>query len=552
MFDKPTSFHTLGLEKSGHLLKAARIAAQKGQPIVSHLIEMELNPAEDLSKILFATEQGRNLKNALNQCLVVTALESHDVLIRPLEIKLKKERDIDEVLEFQAEPLLPYPLENAVLDRIILNKGVEGTHVNILAARKDHVMEHLDGWQSLNIIPEVVTSVPNALALFSFFATGQTNPLFVINMGAEETTCAMVNGSKLLAAQASHIGLQKFQEAAKGADLASIDFSNIDKQQYPALHQTVENWKFEVTRYLFGMAKQRKEQNVENVLLTGDGASLPNLGSYVAQSLEKKLLTTDHQEYLKFAVPIGAALSGFPNWDQVNFRKQETAYPHPWRRLKKPLVSYFLLSILLATALYFFGESYLGYREDQLREEYVSLLSAMNKSYPTVEKEYAAKMHAPIDSDGVPPLKLLTADEIVQRLNFLQKSLKDSPDIFPLQPNTPRVSDVLAWLSNHPLVKKTAEDDEGRPVPAFQLENFSYTMVKRPEPKKINEQYQVKVELEFSTPTPMIAREFHDSLIAPNDIVDPKGEVKWSSNRGKYKASFFLKDKTVYPNLGGG
>ena len=57
----------------------------------------------------------------------------------------------------------------------------------------------------------------------------------------------------------------------------------------------------------------------------------------------------------------------------------------------------------------------------------------------------------------------------------------------------------------------------------------------------------MKVELEFSTATPKLAREFHDALIAPNQIVDPKGEVKWSSNRGKYRTSFFLKDKTLYP-----
>jgi type IV pilus assembly protein PilM len=36
-------------------------------------------------------------------------------------------------------------------------------------------------------------------------------------------------------------------------------------------------------------------------------------------------------------------------------------------------------------------------------------------------------------------------------------------------------------------------------------------------------------------------------LIAPNELVDPKGEVKWNANKGKYRASFFLKDKTAYP-----
>jgi len=59
----------------------------------------------------------------------------------------------------------------------------------------------------------------------------------------------------------------------------------------------------------------------------------------------------------------------------------------------------------------------------------------------------------------------------------------------------------------------------------LQIENLSYSMVKRPELTKKQERYQVKVELEFTSPTPKLAREFHDALIAPNDLVDPKGDI---------------------------
>ena len=75
-------------------------------------------------------------------------------------------------------------------------------------------------------------------------------------------------------------------------------------------------------------------------------------------------------------------------------------------------------------------------------------------------------------------------------------------------------------------------------------------MVKRPDQSKKKEKYRVKVDLEFSSPTPKQAREFHDALVAPNDFVDPKDEIKWSSNRGSYRTSFFLKDKTKYNHRG--
>lgn len=105
------------------------------------------------------------------------------------------------------------------------------------------------------------------------------------------------------------------------------------------------------------------------------------------------------------------------------------------------------------------------------------------------------------------------------------------------------MSDVLAWLGTHPNFV-TATKDKGS---SLQIESFNYTLIKRPEPSKKQEKYQVKVELEFSSPTPKMAREFHDALISPNDFVDPKGEIKWNSNKDRYRTSFFLKDKTVYP-----
>ena len=72
-------------------------------------------------------------------------------------------------------------------------------------------------------------------------------------------------------------------------------------------------------------------------------------------------------------------------------------------------------------------------------------------------------------------------------------------------------------------------------------------MVKRPDKTRAKEHYQVRIEMEFSSPDAKQARDFYDALVAPNDFVDPKGEVKWTYAQGKYRISFFLKDKTFYP-----
>jgi type IV pilus assembly protein PilM len=142
----------------------------------------------------------------------------------------------------------------------------------------------------------------------------------------------------------------------------------------------------------------------------------------------------------------------------------------------------------------------------------------------------------------------LDDESLLERINYLEKDLQAIPDIFPLLPNIPKVSDVLAWLSTlHIQIGKKSKGELPN-AQSIQIENFNYTLVKRPEQNKKQEKYLVKVEIEFTSPTPKQAREFHDALIAPNNFVDPKGEVKWNTSHGRYRASFYLKDRTVYPS----
>jgi type IV pilus assembly protein PilM len=308
----------------------------------------------------------------------------------------------------------------------------------------------------------------------------------------------------------------------------------------------------------YALSKYTKGQDIEEILVTGYGGSLKNLSEDLCKKLNKNPIFPENPiwkvsqgQLQDYAIPIGLALTALPKVkDQINFRQNEFAYSNPWKRYKKPIAIYMALCCLLAFFLYLFGETWIGYHEDKLKEEYGKILQVMNKSYHSFEEEYEQKNPTVKRfEDTIIPLKNLTRQELIERLNALEKELQGAPDIFPLLPNTPRVSDVLAWLSTHPnvVLKTTEQTHETNDQTLLQIESFSYALVKRPELSKKQERYQVKIELEFSSPTPKLAREFHDALITPNDFVDPKGEIKWNSNRGKYRTSFFLKDKTIYP-----
>jgi|688.fasta_scaffold11810_5 type IV pilus assembly protein PilM len=564
MAEKPNAFHTLGLEISSSALKGAEISLRKGKPGLDRIFDISLSQAENTPSALKGKE-GEILQQALSKNLSVTLLNPGEALVRQLEVKLKKVAAIDEVLTFQAEPLLPYAADQAVLDRVILGETQDGTLLTLLSVRKDHLKNHLDICHSLNIEPEVVSCPPAALAAFSHLFAPLEQPQFVVHITRTSVICVLVKGGKLLASQACFQGIHQLAQAFEkdrekmGLDLAfeSLDFAEIKNESFESLLEAMEALRLDVTRTLYALAKQAKGEDISQILMTGDAGHLKNLAAFLCQPLNKPIVGPSSLpefdlssfQLEQFALAIGAALTALPNApDEIDFRQGEYAFPNPWKRYQKPLIIYAMLCLALAASLYFLGNSYIKYQEDRVRREYAQLLESMHRPYTSFEKEYTAKLtgkKSPEEVTEIMPIEHLDRADIAARVRYLDKEIQSMPQSFPLLPNVPTVSDVFGWLSTHPNV--VAKDPKtGAVKPLLQIENFSYTYVKRPEMTKKQEKYQVKVEIEFSSPTAKLAREFHDALIAPNAIVDPKGEVKWSTNRGLYRASFYLKDKTVY------
>lgn len=492
--------------------------------------------------------------------IITTGLNGKEVLVRYLHMPVTKEKDIEEALSFQAEPLLPFPVDQALLSYHILSKSQEETDLALFAVRKEAIDIHLENWKSLKIEPERIGCVQAALCHFGNAYIPFAKTYLIFHIQANEMIGLLIKEGKLFASYSHPDGLKTI--LATNADRTAPfpkdqnEWREELEQDSSRLGQGVKKLQRELAKMTLALAKEVKRDEIETVLITGEAAMYEGLSQILAKNIPFPYSTCEStnefssQDLLSYAVPIGLALSALPEQGKaINFRQQEYSYPHPWRRLLKPIAAYFTLMIILSFAFYFYSQKYLAYKENQLRQTYIDLLAGMHKSHDQFEIAYLSKnpkAHAVFNGD-IPKIEQIDQDSLRERIAFLQKELQASPDSFPLYPNTPRVSDVLAWLTQHPTVVQKGETNSREP--RIQIENFSYTMIKRPQQGKKQEKYQVKIELEFTSPTPKWAREFHDALIAPNDWVDPKGEVKWNTNRGKYKTTFFLKDKTIYPSM---
>lgn len=543
LISSPTS---IGLERTSSSVKGASIAARK-TPSLIRLFTFRAQ-IDDVKQLY------------IRHPLITTGMDGKEVLVRPLHLPLAKDKDIEAALAFQAEPLLPYAAEQALLAYQITSKNQENTDLMLLATRKESVKAHLESWQALQIEPEKVACIPSALCQFGAAYLSQYKAYLILHLQQQEMTCVLIKEGKLLASFAHPEGLELILNAQVADDIPFLpqneaEWQALEQQKNSHLIQALRRLQKEIVKMSFALAKELKGDKIEGIAVTGEAVDREGLNQTLIQNSHFPLLVCEpnasysSRELLSYGVPIGLALGSLPDLPSfIDFRQQELSYPHPWQRLIGPLAIYFAAVFLLSFAFYFFGQQYLHYQEDQLRVTYIDLLAGMHKSHEQFEMAFLTKNPKAHEqfNDAIPRIEHIEQGDLLDRLAFLQKELQATPDSFPLFANIPRVSDVLAWLSQHPAVAFL--DEEGSPQTRLQIENFSYAMLKRPQQGKKQEKYQVKIELEFSSPTPKWAREFHDALIAPNDWVDPKGEVKWSSNRGKYKTSFFLKDKTIYPS----
>ncbi len=473
MSDKPVAARVVGLNLEDGSLQVAVVSEESGKIEILSTSENEATKPLDLT---------------LNEELIASAVESKVALVRSLSLPVKGRAQIASVLSFQAEPLLPFPVEEALLDWQLLQQKEEKSKISLLAVRKEHLEEHL---KTLPVDPEGVTTTPAALAQFAHYSAPTNKLRLLLHISSSSAIVVLVDNEKLLSSH--HIAA-----GAKAKELPQ-----------------------KVQQALLSSKKGIKQEIEEEIILTG----IPE---------EEKLLNlkTIVPEHASFAISVGIALSFLSSTaEPLNFRKNELAYATPFRRYQKPALQYIALSFFLSALLWLAGNQWLDNKEGALQEEYYSLLTVLNKTPELVDQEYEKKNRK--------PAPLLNANGIKQRAQQLEDELTRQADTFPLRPNLPLVSDLLAWYASNPEV---VENNRAM----ISLHSFYYTMTRRPDATNKRQRYQVRVEIEFTSETPRHAREFHDALIAPNPFVDPKSDVKWSSAQGRYKATFFLKDRTAY------
>src|SRR5579859_1159624 len=169
--------HFIGLEIGSHNVRAAELTVRGGEPTLQRFAQVQLPPgAVADGEVVDATAVGGALKQLwaegkFSHRRVVVGVSSQRATVRQADVQAMTDDDLRSALKFEAQDLIPIPVEEALLDFSVIDHHLPDSNpseppkmrILLAAAQRDMVNGHLGALKVAGLRPVAVD--PVALAL---------------------------------------------------------------------------------------------------------------------------------------------------------------------------------------------------------------------------------------------------------------------------------------------------------------------------------------------------------------------------------------------------
>jgi type IV pilus assembly protein PilM len=398
--------------------------------------------------------------------------------------------------------------------------------VTAYLAKQAAVHDHLSYLQSLSIDPEWV--IPKAPCLAAFLAHFSLDGWqYVIDICTDEITVVLMFNGHVIESR-----------ALVGRSSVFIALEQPSPENDESLRHVLQ----QLTEVIIAYKERYGLEAGLPVTVTGDVLSFKHAATVIAEFVQIPLSplhsTVDDASLLQCAGAVGAAFLIQPKNSTgciPNFRIGKIAFASPLLHWKRPLIALGIGCLLAASSIVWYGSSRSRLIVEEMRNDWKKITAVAHTSPEEVVKQ-TERAIGPISLQPTPEQLLAMGDWLLASV--------ERQTSYPFHPDVPRVTDLISWLSIQleEIMKTPPMTSE-----KFEIQALHYQLVKHPTKSHPKERYQVRVDLDFTTPSVALARVFHDRLVTPNTCIDTASEVKWLPGNGKYRTTFFLKDKTYYP-----
>lgn len=318
-------------------------------------------------------------------------------LVRTAVVPFKGNSKIRQVIKFQAEPHIPFAIEEVVID--FHETGAsdeEKTPVMIVGAKKELIGKQLELFAGAGLNPESLGVDVVALINNYLFRAGDApgdELVALLEMGASKMLLALLRGNAILLARSITVGGDDFTEAIQkatatdfqaaerlkreaGSAVAPASAPAEEENLHRALSPVLARIAKELDRSLRSVSASLKGGSLSRIYLAGGGALLRGMREFCAKefgceahylsSLSPLTGSGTDEVMCTTAIAAGLALQAVGcATAEIDLRREEFTHAGPIARVRRQLTVAAALGICVAgLALYNFISSFITHRHD--------------------------------------------------------------------------------------------------------------------------------------------------------------------------------------------
>ncbi|MEN6465703.1 MAG: pilus assembly protein PilM [Syntrophaceae bacterium] len=397
--------YILGLDIGPYQIKAVKIAAGRKVRITA----LETIDIRQYGSLEAALEQLRERDLACESC--VTSIHPGRLSLRNMSMPFRDERKIRQTIAFELEPVIPFPIEDAVIDfTLSADAQPPEMQAGVLAAvaPKAVVRERIQLLE--NYVPEVsvidVDAFPLAARLVNQARDGLRDCVLLIDIGAEKSAGFLLDGGRVCNIRSYDFGGDTL--TAIIADAAGLQPDEAERKKISAdfgaakdrTDKACRDFAAEVKATLDMIRLSGQPADPARVMFTGGGSLFPALKENFAAVFGVPVETADLTEREDFEIESGVtaawglqfnnalalALRGMKKASGMDFRRGPFELEKHALKLRRDL-RWAAMMVLISLAALLVDQG-LGYYLDyvKLRNLQSAINAVFRESCPEVTK----------------------------------------------------------------------------------------------------------------------------------------------------------------------
>ncbi len=249
---------------------------------------------------------------------IITTVANNNLLIRNLEVPVMSEDELAEAIKWEADDQLPFPVDQARFDYIILERDAEKIKVLLVAVKNEIVENFINPFENLGVDPRVLNVQPMALLSLLEYQGELTEPVAVLNIGdsasqvtigtknnihlsrtidtgGKDFTETLIEGMGFSYQQAEDYKMENGiennneEEHQEELDLDSLQIATTGMSGEEAINSLASSLAEEISRSLDFFSMKNRGRKVNKIYITGGGSKLKGLKEVISKETNSEI-----------------------------------------------------------------------------------------------------------------------------------------------------------------------------------------------------------------------------------------------------------------------